>query len=68
MKDYIKGLGVLVGKFTEEDLKNKVDKKAVEEAKEKYNLKYTNTRLIKEKGIKKLAIYVCNIDDFKISF
>ena len=66
MEDYIKGLGVLVGKFTENDLKNGIDKKAVEDAKEKYNLKYTNTKIIKEKGIRKLAIYLCTLEDFKI--
>lgn len=66
MNNYIKGLGILVGKFTEEDLINKIDKKIVEEKKKEYNLNYTNTKIIKEKGIKKLAIYICNVDDFKI--
>lgn len=67
MNNYIKGLGVLIGKFTEDDLINKVDKKIVEEKKKEYNLNYTNTKIIKEKGITKLAIYLCNVDDFDLS-
>ena len=68
MNNYIKGLGILVGKFTEEDLKNGIDKKIVKEKMEEYNLKYTNTKIIKENDIKKLAIYVCNVYDFKLDF
>lgn len=66
MNNYIKGLGILVGKFTEEDLRNKIDKQVVAEKSKEYNLKYTNAKIIKEKGIRKLAIYLCNIDDFRI--
>jgi len=66
MKDYIKGLGILVGKFTENDLKSGIDKEIVKEKQEEYNLKYTNTKIIKENGIRKLAIYVCSVYDFKI--
>ena len=66
MKNYIKGLGILVGKFTENDLKSGKDKEIVKQKQEEYNLKYTNTKIIKESGIRKLAIYVCNVYDFKI--
>lgn len=63
---YIKGLGVFVGKFSENDLKNGIDKKAVEKKEKETGLKYTNTKIIKEKGVTKLAIWVCNVEDFKI--
>ena len=66
MERYIKNLGILVGKFTEQDLKENKDKEIVNKAMNEYNLHYTNTRIIKEKGIKKLAIYICNVYDFKI--
>lgn len=68
MDNYINGLGILVGKFTEEDLRNGTDKKLVNEKMQEYNLHYTNTKIIKEHGIKKLAIYVCNVYDFKLDF
>ena len=66
MESYIKGLGILVGKFTENDLKSGKDKEIVKQKQEEYNLKYTNTKITKENGIRKLAIYVCNFYDFKI--
>lgn len=59
---YIKGLGVFVGKFSENDLRNGIDKKAVEKKKKETGLKYTNTKIIKNG----LAIWVCNADDFRI--
>ena len=66
MENYIKGLGILVGKFTENDLKIGKDKEIVKQKQEEYNLKYTNTKIIKENGIRKLAIYICNVYDMKI--
>lgn len=42
MKDYIKGRGILVGTFTELDLKNGRDKEAVEKKKKETGLNYTN--------------------------
>ena len=66
MDYYVKGLGILVGKFDENDLKSGKDKELVKQKMEEYNLKYTNTKIIKEHGIRKLAIYVCNVYDFKI--
>lgn len=58
---------VLVGTFNEEDLAQGRDKIAVSEAKEKYNLKYTNTKLIKRGGvIIGIRIWVCDMDTFKL--
>lgn len=37
-----------VGTFNEEDLAKGRDKEAVKEAKEKYGLKYTETKLVKK--------------------
>lgn len=58
---------VLVGDFTEEDLKNGKDKVAVEKAKKENNLNYVNTKLIKRnKKTVAIRIWVCDIDTFKI--
>lgn len=66
---YISGLGVFVGEFTESDLKNGIDKKAVAEKMEKTGLKYTNTKIAKNKNKERvLRIWVCNVDDFKLDF
>ena len=68
MNIYIKGKGIPVGTFTEEDLKKGIDKIMVNKKMEETGLKYTNTKIIKEHGIRKLAIWVCNVEDFKIDF
>ena len=66
---YIKGLGICIGTFDENDLKNKIDKKVLEKYQKEYpQYKYTNTKIIKEHGIRKLAIYICNVEDFKLDF
>lgn len=65
-KDYIKGLGVLIGEFTEEELKEHKDRIVIEEKKKELGLKYINAKEVKRKGIKKLAVYLCNAYDFKI--
>ena len=58
---------VLVGDFTEDDLKNKRDKIAVEKAKKETGLNYVNTKIIKCKGKNvALRIWVCDLDTFKI--
>ena len=58
---------VLVGTFNEEDLKHGRDKIAVNEAKEKHGLKYTETKLIKKKGeFVGIKIWVCDLDTFTI--
>ena len=65
--NYIKGWGVLVGKFDEKDLNNGLDKQLLKEYQKKYpQYQYNNTKIIKEKGITKLALYICNLEDMKI--
>ena len=51
MKNYIKGRGILVGTFTELDLKNGRDKEAVEKKKRETGLSYTNTEFVRKNGI-----------------
>lgn len=64
---YIIGLGIPVGTFDEKDLKNGIDKIQVEKYQKEYpQYKYVNTKIIKEHGIRKLAVYICNAEDFKI--
>lgn len=58
---------ILVGDFTENDLKNGIDKIEVEKAKKKHDLKYTNTKIIVKKGIRYLRIYVCDVYSFNIN-
>lgn len=57
---------ILVGNFSEEDIKNGKDKKEVEEMKKRTGLNYTNTKIIKKNGKKYLSIWVCNAQDFKL--
>ena len=59
---------VLVGDFSEDDLKNKVDKKAVEKKKEETGLRYTNTKIINKKGQRYLRVWVCSVDEVKSWF
>ena len=64
---YIKGLGVYVGTFNEQDLKENKDKQALEKVQEKTGLQYTNTKLVmKRKEIIGIKIYACSSEDFKI--
>ena len=64
---YIKGLGVYVGTFNEQDLKEYKDKRALEKVQEKTGLQYTNTKLVmKRKEIIGIKIYACSSEDFKI--
>lgn len=58
---------ILVGTFNENDLRAGKDKIEVEKAKEKHNLKYTETEYVKKKGeIVGLKVYVCDLDTFSI--
>ena len=57
---------VLVGNFSENDIKNGIDKKEVEEMKKKTGLQYTNTKIIKKNGKEYLSIWLCNAQDFKL--
>lgn len=64
MENYIKGKGILVGRFTEADLNSGKDKIEVEKAKQRTGLKYTNTEIDFKK--KTITIYVCKVEDFKL--
>lgn len=58
---------ILVGTFDENDLSQGKDKEAIKEAKEKYGLKYTETKLIKKRGkIVGLKVWVCDSDEFTL--
>lgn len=56
-----------VGRFTEEDLRNGVDKAEVAKAKEKYGLYYTESEIVFEDGVMVgIKIWVCGEDEFKL--
>lgn len=64
MKEYIKGKGILVGTFTESDIDEKADRKAVDKAMAETGLNYTNAELVYSKGkIAGLRVYVCTLED-----
>ena len=64
---YTKGLGIFVGAFDEIDLITGTDKKVLEKYQKEYpQYKYTNTKIIKENNVRKLAIWICSACDFKI--
>lgn len=64
---YIKKLGIPVGTFDENDLKSGKDKIELEKYQKEYpQYKYTNSKIIKEHGVRKLALYVCDANDFTI--
>ena len=46
---YIKGKGYFVGSFSETDIKNGLDRVAVEKAKTETGLQYTNQEYIKKR-------------------
>jgi hypothetical protein len=65
--NYIKGKGILVGTFNEEDIANGNDKFAVKKLAEQTGYKYTNTEFIKKNGkVVGMKIYVCDVNDFKL--
>lgn len=67
MKNYIKNKGILVGKFDEDDLRNKRDKIQVDKIMKETGLKYVNTEYVKRKDkTTHIKIYLCTIEDFKI--
>lgn len=66
MNIYVKGLGVLVGTFDEYELKKGIDREKIEEKKKETGLNYVNTKIVKENNIRKLKVWVCNANDFKI--
>lgn len=58
---------IYVGRFSEEEIKNGVDKIEVKKAMEKHNLKYTETKFVKKSGkIVAMDIWVCTADEFTI--
>lgn len=62
--EYIKGKGILVGTFDEEQLKKKIDKMEIAKAKEQYGLKYINNELVYKGGkIVGIRVYLCNLED-----
>ncbi len=64
MEKYIKKKGILVGTFTEDQIKKKIDKTETYKAMEKYGLKYVNTECVHKGGqIVGLKVYVCNLED-----
>lgn len=64
---YIKGLGIPIGAFDEDELKKGIDREVLKRYQEEYpQYKYVNSKIVKIHGIRKLAIYICNATDFKI--
>ena len=56
--------GIYVGRFTENQLRRKEDKKAVEAKKAEYGLNYVNTEFVKKGGkIVAMDIWVCSLED-----
>ncbi len=65
--NYVKGKGYYVGCFDENDITNKLDKKAVEKAKEETGLKYTNQEIVyKNKKPVGIKLYVCDLQIMRI--
>lgn len=50
--------GIFVGEYTEQDLKNKKDKKDLERIKQFYNYANIYAKEIKENNTRKLIVYV----------
>ncbi len=64
---YKRGWGILVGKFSEEELLKNKDVIEVSRKMSEYpKLKMINTREVKENGVRKLAVYLCSNKDFKM--
>ncbi len=57
---------IFVGKYDEHDLEIGKDKEDVEKAKRDTGLKYTETKIVKEKGKRYLKIWVCTAEEFTI--
>lgn len=66
---YVKGWGILVGTFDQTDIKCGDHKIMLEKYKKKYpQYKCINTKLIKDKNITKIAIYICDRGDVNLIF
>lgn len=57
--EYIAGKGILVGKFSGEQLKNKEDKELFKKVSEETGYKYANTEIKKDK----MLVYACSLVD-----
>lgn len=65
--NYVIGKGYYVGYFDENDISNKLDKKAMEKAKEETGLKYTNQEIVyKNKKPVGIKLYVCDSQTMRI--
>lgn len=66
-KKYIKGKGILVGCFNEQQINSRADKIATQKMMDATGYKYTNTEFIKKDGkLTGLKVYVCDLDDMEI--
>lgn len=64
---YVKGWGIPIGTFDEEELKKGVDREVLQKYQEEYpEYKYVNTKIVKVHNVRKLVIYICNANVFKI--
>lgn len=64
---YIDAKGYFVGRFSETDLANRIDKTAVNTAKIATGLKYTNTEVIQKcKKPVAIDIYVCDLATMRV--
>jgi hypothetical protein len=59
-----KGGRVLVGKFDEQQLRNKEDKKAVEKAQKETGLKYIDSKIVKKGGKMMLEVYLISDEEY----
>ena len=65
--EYVKSKGYYVGCFNENDIVNKIDKKAVEKIKKETGLKYTNQEIVyKNKKPVGIKLYVCDLKTMNI--
>lgn len=66
-EEYKRGWGILVGRFSESDLLKNKDEIAVALMQKKYpKLQMVNTKEVKERGVRKLEVYICSNKDFKM--
>lgn len=67
MDKYIKGFGVYVGEFNEEEIKAGKDRSLVKAAKDRNSLDYINVELIKDNhSVVGMKLWVCKREDLRI--
>lgn len=65
--EYVKGKGILVGCFNEQQIKDKEDKVAIRNMMDTTGYKYTNTEFVKKNGkLTGIKVYVCELDDMEL--